>query len=428
MLLNSPRTVVVGGLGLTLAVLIGCQRGDSLAPAAPPPPVVKVVRPVVRPVQGYHEYTGYLEPAETFQARARVKGFLNEVRFRDGDEVKAGDLLYEIDPREYQAIVARAKADVEKAKADVANWDVQITLAAADVDRMKSLGASMSVSERDKVTAALAAAKAQKAAAVANSNAAAAAVQTAELELSYTRIVSPIDGRVSRTQVTKGNLVGQGETTLLTTVVSMDPLFVYFDVPEQDLFEYDSPGPSNGKPSRVVLIEIGVAKEEGYPTRGELDFQENRADTGTGTVRLRGRITNGIRQPSGRRPLYPGLFARIRTPAGPERTLPVIPEEALMTGQEGRYVYVVGTNDVIEKRMVTVGPSVWKATKADTTAWVLAAPAAEPGKSGGKSVRSVVSVEKGLEPTDRVVVIGLQKARPGAPVTPEELDLRGPAK
>ncbi|MDB5311734.1 MAG: hypothetical protein JWO38_5936 [Gemmataceae bacterium] len=435
--LSFCRATALGMLVLALAGLIGCQRVKA-PPSPPPPPPVTVARPVMYPVQGNYEYNGYLDAVETFQARARVKGFLNEVRFREGEEVKAGDLLYEIDPREYKANVAKSAADIEKAKADIASAEAQIKLAEAELERMNRAAASGAAAktDQDKAVATLAANRAQRDAAVANRDAAVAARQTAELELGYTRIVSPIDGRISRTLVTKGNLVGQNETTLLTTVVSLDPLYVYFDIPERDLVEHQRTLQAQAVPSGVaaqpVPIEIGVASEEGYPHRGQLDFRENRVDTGTGTVRVRGRIPNPAHQPTGSRLLYPGLYARVRTPAGPARSRPVLPEDALMTGQEGRFVYVVGPGDVVEKRTVTVGPQVWKpAQPGEAPAWVLAPPMAPPagadkGPAGPAPVRSVVAIEKGLNPGDRVVVNGLQRARPGAPVAPDEWELRGP--
>ena len=427
------RLTALGGLVLSVIGLIGCQR-EKAAPQAPPPPMVTVARPVMYSVQGFYEYNGYLDAVETFQARARVKGFLNEVRFREGEEVKAGDLLYEIDPREYTAAVAKSRADVEKAKADIANADAQIKLGESELERVNravSSGAAPKT-DQDRAIATLAANRAQRASAAANQDAAAAAVQTAELELSYTRVVSPIAGRISRTLVTKGNLVGQNETTLLTTVVTVDPLYVFFDIPERDLVEYQRARRANAVPAaEVVPIEVGVTGEDGYPHLGRLNFRENRVDTGTGTVRLRGQIYNPIIPETGARLLYPGLYARVRTPAGIERVRPVLPEEVLLTGQEGRFVYVVGAGDVVEKRSVTVGPQVWKAGRPGEPAppgWTYAStkPAGDKAPPGPPSIRSVVAIEKGLSETDRVVVNGIQRARPGSPVTPDEWQLRAP--
>lgn len=431
---HTPRAifgaVLVGGL-VTLA---GCQGGKA-PPPAPPPPVVNVVRPVVIPVQGYYEYNGHLEAVEAVEVRARVKGLLDEVHFVEGAEVEAGTPLYAIDPREYKTAVARATADQAKAEADIGNWKAQIKLAEAELSRLaRSPGGAVSQSEIDKARAMVDVNQAQLGVAEATRDAAAAALRTATIQLGYTDIKAPIAGRISRTLVTKGNLVGQDQPTLLTTIVSMDPIYVYFDAPERDLMRYSVAVQPKG--GTEVPIGVGVGVEEGYPHHGKIDFQENRVDVGTGTVRLRGRIPNPPAGPQGTRLLYPGLYARVRVPAGPPKPLPVIPEDAIMTGQEGRYVFVLGPGEVVEKRVVTVGPGVWQAPPPDEAAapgWVLIDPDPAPAPAGGpagpvrKSARSVVSIEKGLSPEDRVIVDGLQKARPGAPVTPDLWELRGPA-
>lgn len=401
------RLILVFGLGLSA---LGCRR-EKPPPAAPPPPAVSVARPVPYAVQAYYEYNGNLDAIESVQITARVKGFLLDIHFREGAEVKQGDLLFKIDPRDHQATVKKAEADQLKAVAELKR-------ARSDENRVKSLRGSGSVTEEE---------FAQRVAARETADAvvkqAEAAVEAAKLELSYTEIHSPIDGQISRTRVTRGNLVGQGDPTLLTTIVSMDPLYVYFDVPERDLVEYQrmllKAPPTGGTPSAPV--EVGVATEVGYPHKGLVDFRENRVDIGTGTVRIRGRIPNPRVPPANARLLYPGLFARVRVPAGTPRPLPAIPEDALMTGQEGQFVYVLDGNNVVQKRTVTVGPQVFKAlTIEGEPAWTLVA------DGGGKSqpVLSVVAIERGLTPEDRVVVNGLTKARPGAPVAPEAWELK----
>jgi RND family efflux transporter MFP subunit len=403
------RTALALALGLCPT---GCRR-EKPPPPPPPPAVVTVARPVAFPVQAYYEYNGNLDAIETVQITARVKGFLQEIRFTEGTEVKQGDLLFKIDPRDHQATVKRGEADRLKAVAELKR-------ARSDEDRVKSLRGSGSVSEED---------FAQRVAARETAEAvvkqAEAAVEAARLELSYTEIHAPIAGQISRTHVTRGNLVGQGDPTLLTTIVSMNPLYIYFDVPERDLVEYqrtllEAP-PPGGTPSAPV--EVGVATETGYPHKGRVDFRENRVDMGTGTIRIRGRIPNPRVPPANARLLYPGLFARVRVPAGDPRSLPAIPEDALMTGQEGQFVYVLGEKDVVQKRTVTVGPQVYKALPAEgqPPGWTLG--------QGDKDqpVPSVVAIEKGLTPEDRVIVNGLTKARPGSPVAPQVWELRPPA-
>lgn len=444
--LKFSRSFSLVALATAVAVVCGCQGGKA-PPPAPPPPLVTVARPVLYPVQSYSEYNGHLDAVETVQIKARVKGFLNEIKFKEGDEVKKNDLLYVIDPREYRANEAKSMADIAKAKADIENGKAQIRLAEAELERTNraiNMGAAAKT-DLDKAVATVAANKAQYDVAVANKAAAEAALQTAQLELSYTEIHSPIDGRISRTLVTQGNLVGQNESTLLTTIVSVDPLYVYFDVPERDFVEEHRSflGTASAAAAAERLVEVGVATEEGYPHVGKLDFRENRAEPGTGTVRMRGRMPNPVGN-SGRRPLYPGLYARVRIPAGSPGLKPVIPEEALMTGQEGRYVYVVTPDKKVTKRSVTVGTLIYRLPPPGDKhppAWWLINPhptppagaeqgAGSPPKPAAPAktpVGSVVAIEKGLNPDDVVIVNGLQKARPGAEVNPSAWQFQGPA-
>lgn len=264
----------------------------------------------------------------------------------------------------------------------------------------------------------------------ANKRSAEAALRSAELQLSYTDIKSPINGRISRTLVTAGNLVGgTAADTLLTTIVSTNPIYVYFDAPERDRDTLDPKrGGATTADGRPVLA--GVANEDGYPHAGVIDFIENRIDAGTGTVRVRGRLPNPAGT-DGKRPLYPGLFARVRAPLGPPADRPVIPEEALMTGQEGRFVYVVLPDKTVKKQSVKVGTTVWRAPppEAKSPRWQLTTD--KPGKDGKPLppgvVRAVVAVESGLTADDVVIVNGLQKVRPGGPATPDERQFTPPA-
>jgi multidrug efflux system membrane fusion protein len=413
-------------------ILAGCRPGTPQQ-SAPPPPTVTVARPATYPVQNYNLYNGYLDAVEMVEIRARVKGFMDEVLFKEGDEVAAGTPLYKIDPREYASAVAKSKADIARAVADQANAKAQVQLAEAELGRLRGLGANASRSEVDKAEATLAANKAQVDVATANKGSAEAALRTAELQLGYTDIKAPIAGRISRTLVTAGNLVGQTDATLLTTIVRLDPLYVYFDAPERDLVEYVQGVGALGTAQQAGTraLTVGVATEDSYPHAGEIDFRENRVDTGTGTVKLRGRLPNP-KGGGGERALYPGLFARVRVPVGPPADRPVIPEEALMTGQEGRFVYVIGPENKVLKRTVKVGTTVWRAPPPNDKAprWQLTTDKA--GKDGKVpppgAVRSVVAIEDGLKADDVVIVNGLQKARPGTPVTPDERQFRPPGK
>jgi membrane fusion protein, multidrug efflux system len=428
------RSLVLRAAGFAslFVLIVGCQRDKPSAPA-PPPPKVTVARPVAFPVQSYYEYNGHLEAVEAVEIRARVKGLLQEVHFVEGEEVEQGTPLYTIDPREYKSAVARATADKSKAAADIGNWKAQIRLAEAEYQRLaRSPSGAVTQSELDKARATVDVNQAQLAVAQAALEAAEAALHTANIQLGYTDIKAPISGRISRTLVTAGNLVGQDQPTLLTTIVKMDPIYVYFDAPERDLIKYQQTRRGKGGPEAAV--EVGVALDEGFPHRGRIDFQENRVDVATGTVRLRGRLDNPPAGPNGARLLYPGLYARVRVPAGEKQPRPVIPEEALMTGQEGRFVFVIGPNDVVEKRVVTVGTRIWQAPPPGSTpapGWVLVnqSPPGEgaPPAPARDSARSIVAIEKGLTVEDRIIINGLQKSRPGAPVSPENWELRPPS-
>jgi RND family efflux transporter MFP subunit len=420
---------IFGFAGLLLAfIALGCNR-EKASPPAPPPPKVTVAHPVMYPVQSYFEYNGNLRSREAVEVKAQVKGILQQVHFVEGEEVEAGTLLYTIDPREYRAAVSRATADQSKATADIANWKAQIKLAEAELQRLlRSPPAAVTQSEVDKARATVEVNNAQLGVAQATKESAAAALQTANIQLGYTEIKSPIAGRISRTLFTKGNLISTD--TLLTTIVSMDPIDVYFDAPERDLGKYQQIQRGKGGPEAVV--EIGIGTENGFPHRGKIDFQENRIDVGTGTITLRGQLTNPASGPNGIRLLYPGNYARVRVPVGSPESRPIIPEEAIMTGQEGRFVYVLGPGEVVEKRVVILGTKIWQEPPpGEQTApgWSLLNPAGGEGKGPLRlSARSVVAIDRGLTSADRIIVNGLQKARPGVPVAPDNWDLQSPTK
>jgi RND family efflux transporter MFP subunit len=420
------------------SLLVGC-RGKTAAPEAAPPGVI-VTRPVSAPVRNYFEYNGYLDTTETVEVRARVKGLLTGIHYTEGTEVAKGDPLYDIDQREYITAEKKALAELGKAKADVLNWTAQIKLAEAELERARTASKSGvgAKTDLDKAIAQLDVNKAEKLAADASTEAADAALHTARIQLGYTRIFAEIGGQISRTRVTIGNLVGQSDQTLLTTIVRMDELYVYFDAPETDLVEYQQslvksqqPAPTSGN----IDVEVRVTGEEGYPHRGKIDFRENRVDLATGTVRIRGRLPNPP-SPTGARPLYPGLYAHIRVPAGAPRPLLTIPEDCIMTGQEGRFVYVVRPDNTVENRLVTLGPSVWKAPPpvpgVTVPSWTLVNPnpapseANKPPAPARRPVKSMVAITAGLKPDDRVIVEGVQKARPTLPVTPHEWNLHAP--
>jgi RND family efflux transporter MFP subunit len=357
---------------LGLAAVLGC-RPVKPAPPPPPPPVVTVSKPGSQEVVDYQQYTGYLDAVETVAIRARVRGFLRKINFQEGSEVKKGDVLYEIDPREFQANVEKAKADLAKAKAELGRVK-------SEEERSARLRASNAVSEEEYVQKVVATETAK-----ASVDQAQAALQIVNLDLSFTHILAPIDGRIGRTMVTEGNLVGYNEATLLTQIVRMDPIYVYFDVPEQYAIKYDQLARERqrtGSSELKLPIDLAVSLEEGFPHRGYLDFRDNRVDIGTGTIRLRGLLPNADRT------LYPGLYARIRVPQNAPVQRLTIPEAALMSDQRGRFVYVVKPDGVVVAKTVTIG----------------------------SPIGTLASIVDGLQAQDDVVVNGLQRARPGVKV------------
>ncbi|WP_157369327.1 efflux RND transporter periplasmic adaptor subunit [Zavarzinella formosa] len=430
--------LLLGITGIASLSSVGCAQKKE-APPAPPPPAVTVTKPVKFRVQKYLEYNGYLEAVETVQITARVKGFLNDIKFVEGTEVKKGDLLFQIDPREYDVNFKKANADKLKAMAELKRTR-------ADEDRAKQLLATQALSMEDFQQRV---ASRETADAVLKQTE--AAIDMAKLDLEYTQIHAPIDGQINRTLITRGNLVGQNENTLLTTIVGIEQLYVYFDVPERDLIEYQRglrDQPESKSPTGAHPLFVGISTEQGYPHKGIIDFRENKVDSGTGTVRLRGRLENPKIPPGNVRLMYPGLYARVRIPMGDPEPQLVIPEDALMTGQEGRYVYVLNDENIVKKRRLKLGATIWRSPeKSDDLVhpWTLTdvkGPAkkdeppkkdepakkdAPPKKEAPPSVRAVVSVEEGLKEGDRIVVNGLQRARPETPVTPEMAEFRGPA-
>lgn len=322
---------------------------------------------------------------------------------KEGTEIPVGMLLYEIDPAEYEVARNQAKASLDRAVADVERSKAESDRAQAALDRSARLRNGGGVSQEE-YEAALANAKSSKAA-VGQAEAAVeqgrATLEQAKLNLTYCKIYSPISGRVSRTLVTEGNLVGYGaEPTQLNVMVDQDPIYVFFDVPERDAIRFEN----RVKPARLIAplvgglswrplwsdalipVEVGVETEGGFPHKGVLNFRDPRFEPGTGTIRLRGLIDNPDRK------LSTGMFAKVRFPVGDTRPRLMVPVTAVMSDQRGRYLLVVGPDNVVRDPTVTLGPQ----------------------------VGNLVAIETGLKADDWVVVVGVQKARPKNPVDPEQ--------
>ena len=369
-----------------VGVLLDPSRSTRQASSpAPPPPEITVSQPVTRKIIEWDEYTGRFDAVEAVDVRARVSGYLTEVRFTDGQEVKAGDLLFEIDPRPFERALDQAKAQLDEANVRVSN-------AGLDVERGRPLLKSEAISKKTfddrenlvrEGTAAVKVAEAR--------------VKTAELELSFCRITAPISGRISRTLVTRGNFVSGGGNdtgnTILTTIVTQSPIYIYFDVSENNALKYSRLTQSSGKGAAGMVgatVGVGLPDEErAFPHSGKLDFVENRLDQGTGTLRARAVIPNPDDLFS------PGMFARVRLQGSPEYEALLLPDEAIGTDQATRFVYVVGSNDVPERRTVELGPLI----------------------DGLRVIR------KGIAAQDWIVVRGQQRVQPDQKIIPKRAPL-----
>ena len=360
-------------------VFAGCKGEDQPGPAAavPPPPKVLVSHPVERPLAETREYTGHLEAVETVSIRARVRGVLQKIHFDEGAEVEQGARLYELDSSEYQAAV-------DEKLAEIARIEQELQLAESEAKRSSELYAKNATSketwESKQTKLTVTKAELQKAR---------AAIKQAELNLSYTKIYAPISGRVGRALVTVGNLVGYNEPTLLTTIVKMDPVYVHFEIPERDLlrFEQTDQEQSSSWSLMQAPLSIGLETETGYPHAGIINFRDNRVESETGTVLVRGTLPNPDRK------LVPGLFTRIQIPVGRPKPRLLVPETSLSADQRGRYVLVVDAEDTVEQRPVQIEVNL--------------------------EHRGFLPIREGLTAKDRVIVSGLQRARPGAKVAPE---------
>jgi len=371
-------------VALALPVVFGCQQASSQQPAAPPPPSVSVAVPVSAPITDFRQFTGQTEAVESVEIRARVQGFLQEIHFTEGTEVNQGDLLYTIDPRTFQAEVDRAAAEMERLQA-------QLSLAESEERRAARLRQSSAVTEEEYAQRVAARQQAQ-----ASVQEAQAALDLARINLSFTEIRAPISGRVGSTNFTAGNLVGFNEPTLLTTIVKLDPIYVLFEGTERRFLEYERRIREEGLATaadRQVPVFVGLEGEQGFPHQGVIDFRANRVDPGTGTIQIRATIPNQDRL------AVPGMFARVRVPIGQPMTQQLIPQTAVGSDQRGPFVYVVGSDNVVQYRPIRTG----------------------------RSVGNLVIVQDGLTSMDRVVVNGVQKARPGAPVESEVTQIEAPS-
>lgn len=358
---------------LIVALLTGCEAKseEAAATSPPPPPEVDVAEIIAQPVVLNESFTGRVEAAETVELRARVSGYIEEVAFEEGELVEQGDLLFLIDQRPYQARISAAQADLAQARS-------QQSQAGSEAERARVLLGRQAISQE---------VHDQRQSALSNSravvDAAEAALQTAELDLEYTRITAPVSGRAGRAMVTRGNLAN-ADQSLLTTLVTIDPIHVYFEADEQAAFASHSL--LSGEELNRLKIELG-----GDPTRqftGTLDFIDNRLNPNTGTLQFRAVLAN----PDGR--IRPGEFARVEMPVARLEQALLVDRKAVLANQDRRYVYVVNENNLAEQRQVTTGRQV--------------------------AERTVIT--DGLQAGDRVIVNGVQKVfYPGMEVSPQSV-------
>lgn len=373
-----------------LAVLVcgaaaaGCKPsvGDKNEAAAPPP-AVTVARPVVREVIDWDEFTGRLASPETVEIRSRVSGYLDAVHFKEGTEVEAGELLFTIDPRPYEAIVQRMEARVSGARS-------RAELAASEAKNAISLKDTQAISAEDTERRIKAATDAE-----AILRATEAELEAAKLDLEFTEVRSPISGRLSDARVTKGNLVTGGiqDASLLTTIVSLDPIYCYIEADERSVLKYRTlhrEGIRMSAQFGKVEAEMELANETGFPHKGFIDFVDNRLDATTGTIRARAVFTNTDKL------MAPGFFARVRLPGSGKYEGKLIRDEAIGDDQGRSFVWVIDAENTAVYRPVVTGPLL----------------------DGYRIVR------EGIGADDRIVINGLMSVRNGGKVTPEEGEMK----
>jgi len=376
--MQNRRLAVTGVLslaGLSLAALT--VGGKKEPPAAPQPQAVTVAEVPERQITEWDEFTGRLEAVDQVEIHPRVTGYIKRVTFAEGKEVRKGEVLFEIDPRPYEADLARAEAELESARSAA-------SLAKSEVQRAGKLVDMQAISreEFDSRTSAEVQGGAQV-------RALEAAVQTARLNLEWTRVRSPIAGRVSNALVTAGNLVQAGPPAgaVLTTVVSVDSMYLYFDSDEQTYLRYASrarnSGGTNWRTARLPVY-LGLANESGFPHEGRLDFVDNQVDPTSGTIRTRAVFSNRSRA------LTPGLFARVKLVGTEKMNATLVRDAAIGTDQDRKFVLVVGPGDTLAYRPIVPG----------------------------RLTDGLRIVTSGLKPGERIVVNGLMRVRPGMKVAP----------
>ena len=381
--MTGVRLLIVAAL--LAGLLAGCDNKPG-AGAAPPPPPVTVSKPIQKSITEWDEYTGRFVPVATVEVRARVSGFIESIHFKDGQIVKKDDLLFVIDQRPYQIAVEQAKADLERARA---KYDI----ATSDVDRATALVRNQTLTEREFDTR-----KSTQRDAAGQVGSGEAALKQAQLNLEWSEVRAPIAGRISDRRVDAGNLITGGQTgaTLLTSIVTLDPIHFAFDGSEADFIRYlrlAASGVRQSSRDTPNPVAVRLADETEFKHQGRMDFVDNVVNTKTGTIRGRAIFDNkdGL--------LTPGFFGRLRLYGG-QRDAFLIPDSVISSDQASKIVFTVADDGTVGTKKVELGPIV----------------------DGLRIVRS------GLAPTDRIVIDGIQRARPGQKVTAEDGTIKAPGK
>lgn len=365
--------------GVTVAlmlVLAGCDSEQAGGKQAPPSPEVSVARVLSRPVQQWNEYTGRVSAIDTIELRARVSGYVQRFAYKEGQEVKKGDLMFLIDQRPYRMALANAQAQLDRARvaeqlARMRDKDAQLLIEAEAISREES---DMRRTTHTQSTA--------------DTDAAEAVVANAKLQLEFTEVRAPVAGKTSRALVTAGNLA-VADQTVLTTVVSQDPMYAYFDVDENSYLRYREQKRDDGGAPAGTSVRVGLANEEGYPHAGTINFFDNQVNSAVGTIRVRAVLPNAGRI------FTPGLFVRVQLVSGREENVLLIDDKAVMTDQDRKYVYVVDKDNKVQRRDIVPG----------------------------RMAEGLRVIQSGLAADDRIVVAGQQKVHPGMPVKPNEIPM-----
>jgi len=382
---GSRRLLALGVFSvLAIAVLTGCSGGQANEAGAPPPPSVSAAPVLIKSISQWDEFSGRVEAVESVDLRPRVSGYIDKVNYREGQEVKKGDVLFTIDARSYRAEMARAQAELARAR-------TQAELGRSESERARKLSDLQAISTEEYEQRRAGAAQAQ-----ANVAAAQAAVDAARLNLEFTQVRAPIDGRAGRALVTAGNLVSAGDAaSVLTTLVSLDKVHVHFDADERAFLRYGHMARDGQRPSErdgKVPVQVALTDESGFPHEGVVDFLDNQVDRGTGTIRARALLDNADRA------FTPGLYARVRVLGSGQFQAALIDDRAVLTDQDRKYVYIIDDKGLAQRRDVVLG----------------------------RSAEGLRIVEQGLKAGDKVIVDGVQKVfMPGIPVDAKPVAMDG---